>query len=490
MEPFITDTRASICMSFAEPERDTGPISYGCFALAAYRLCDQRLLGKGIEMFYKKSIPINRRQFLVLSSTAAAGWLVGCATNPVTGKNQLMLVSEQQEIAMDKQHSPHQLSADYGTVQDLKLNDYVSKTSLKLAGLTHRPQMPYSFRVVNANYVNAYAFPGGTIAATRGIMLKMRNEGELAALMGHELGHVNARHTAEIMSKSQLTNLVVGGLSVYVSANTGYGDLASQLGMLGSGALLASYSRDNERQADSLGMEYMVKAGYGPDGMVGLMNILNTLSKGKHSTAELLFSTHPMSSERYNTAVNTARKTYAGAKRQPLYSERYMDHTAGLRRIQGPIEEMQKGEAQMGKKNYGAAEELFTKALKKAPKDYTGLVLMAKCQLAQKKTDPAERYLETARQVYPQEAQAHYLDGFVKIKKKKYDAALERLGTYDKQLPGNPNTTFFKGVAYEGKGVKKTAADHYYKYLQAVNQGGNAKYAYNRLVEWGYIKKQ
>ena len=124
-------------------------------------------------MDFQYGTAMSRRQFLYLSSATAAGWLVGCATNPVTGESQFMLVNEQQEIAMDKQHSPHQFSSDYGAVQDSKLNDYVSKTSLKLAGLTHRPQMPYSFRVVNANYVNAYAFPGGSIAATRGIMLKI-----------------------------------------------------------------------------------------------------------------------------------------------------------------------------------------------------------------------------------------------------------------------------------------------------------------------------
>lgn len=432
---------------------------------------------------------ITRRQFLYATSLAAAGWAVGCATNPVTGENQLMLVSENQEISIDKQHSPHQFSADYGTTQDTKLNAYVSRTGLRIAGLTHRPQMPYAFRVVNANYVNAYAFPGGSIGITRGIMLKMRNEGELAALIGHELGHVNARHTAEILSKSQLTNLVVGGLAI-AGQSAGYGQLAAQLGMLGSGALLASYSRDNERQADALGMAYMVKGGYGPDGMVGLMDILNQMNKGKHGYAELLFATHPMSSERYNSAVNTARSTYAGAKRKPLYSERYMDHTARLRRIKGAIENMQKGETAMGKKSYTAAEGLFQKALKQTPRDYTGLVLMAKCQLVQKKIDAAERYINTARQVYPQEGQAQYLDGFVQLKKKKYDTAIARFNAYNQMLPGNVNITFFKGLAYEGKGTRKTAAEHYYKYLQSVNQGENAKYAYNRLVEWGYVKKQ
>jgi len=125
--------------------------------------------------------------------------------------------------------------------------------------------MPYQFLPVNATYVNAYAFPGGTIACTRGILLNLDNEAELAALIGHELGHVNARHTAEIMSKNQLTAAVVGGVAMIAgSYDQNYGGLAAQIGMLGSGALLASYSRDNERQADDLGLEYMAKAGSAP----------------------------------------------------------------------------------------------------------------------------------------------------------------------------------------------------------------------------------
>jgi predicted Zn-dependent protease len=433
---------------------------------------------------------MTRRRFFQWSALAAAGWVVGCAVNPVTGQRQLMLVSEDQEIDLDRQNSPHQFSSDYGPVQDDRLNAYLNQTGRRLAALSHRPQMPYSFRAVNANYVNAYAFPGGSIAATRGILLKMENEGELAALLGHELGHVNARHTAAVMSKGQLTNLVLGGVAVAAGAgNSRYGNLAAQLGMLGSGVLLASYSRDNERQADALGMEYMVKAGYGPDGMVGLMDILNNMSRGHQSAAELLFATHPMSSERYQTAVQTARSVYAPDKGKPLYKERYMDHTAGLRRMKGAIETMQKGEAAMGAEKYPEAEGLFQTALKQAPNDYAGLVLMTKCQLAQKKIDEAERYLRSAREVYPREGQALYLDGFVKLAKKQYPAALSQFEAYDKQLPGNPNTVFFKGMAFEGQGNRKSAAENYYAYLQAVDQGSNAQYAYNRLVEWGYVKK-
>jgi predicted Zn-dependent protease len=422
---------------------------------------------------------------------AVAGVAAGCATNPVTGRQQLMLVSEQQEIDLDQQHSPHQLSADYGAAQDSSLNQYVDGIGRRMGKMSHRPKMPYSFRVVNANYINAYAFPGGTIAATRGIMLELENEAELAALMGHELGHVNARHTAEIMSKQMLTSAVVGGVAVYAGTKSaGLGGLAAQLGMLGSGVLLASYSRDNERQADDLGMNYLVKSNYGPGGMVGLMDMLKGLSKGKHSSVELLFSTHPMSTERYDTAVTTARNKYGGAKGNPLHRDRYMDNTAGLRRIKGAITSMQKAEAALAKKKYEDADQLLGKALKIAPDDYVGLMLMAKSLLAQEKLDHAERYLTKAEKVYPEEAQAHFLGGYTKMKKKKFEAAIAQFDKHDKLLPGNITSAFFKGFAYEGKGDRKQAADNYAKYLKAVNQGDNAQYAYERLVRWGYIKPQ
>ena len=131
----------------------------------------------------------------------SGGVITGCATNPVTGKRQLMIISEDQEIAVDKENSPHQFSTDYGALQDKTLNEYIDRAGKRIAARTHRPDMPYSFRGVNATYINAYAFPGGSIACTRGILLALDNEAELAGLLGHELGHVNARHTGARMSK-------------------------------------------------------------------------------------------------------------------------------------------------------------------------------------------------------------------------------------------------------------------------------------------------
>ncbi len=440
-------------------------------------------------LIHMRRFALTRRDFLWLSSMATAGLMFGCATDPVTGKSQLMLVSEDTEIQIDKQISPHQISTDFGEVQDSQLNQYVSQIGNKMAAASHRPHMPYSFRVVNATYVNAYAFPGGSIAATRGIMLSLDNEAELASLLGHELGHVNARHSAEQMSKGQLTQAIVGGVSVLAGTQSAaLGDLAGQLGQIGAGALLASYSRDNEREADALGMKYMVDAGYGSEGFVGLMDMLNSMSKHRTTTVDLLFATHPMSQERYDTAVQTANTTYQSALKGPLHRERYMDHTAGLRAKQGAIEEIQKGEKQMAQRKYDAATSHFRRALKKAPNDYVALCMTSTSQLVQKKYAVGRQYAEMAQKSYPTEAQAYHLSGYANIQLKNFQEAYNEFSTYEKRLPGNPHTIFFKGYCQEGMDRVPQAAEEYNRYLQVVRQGQYARHAYNRLKEWGYIK--
>ena len=432
----------------------------------------------------------SRREFLNVSALASAGFLAGCAINPVTGQKQLMLVSEDWEIQVDKQNSPHQFSSDYGTLQDEALNRYIQQVGTSMIPNTHRPKMPYSFQGVNATYINAYAFPGGSIAATRGILLSLESEAAFSSLLGHELGHVNARHTAEQMSKGTVIQAIMGGISAYAGTKgETYGQLASQLGMLGAGALLASYSRDNERQADYLGMTYMVKTGYGTEGFVQLMTMLNGLHKGKSNAASLLFATHPMSQERYDTAVSLSNSEFSHAKGKPLNRERYMDNTIDLRKLKPAIQHFQQAEELMAKESYEKAETSFQQGLKIAPSDYAGLVMMAKCQYAQKKYDRALGFSEDAKRVYPKEAQANHLSGLVKIQMKKFDQAVEDFTSYEKKLPGNPNTIFYRGYAYEGMGNKQKSADDYYQYLQQVTEGERAKHAYQRLVQWGVIKQ-
>ena len=218
-----------------------------------------------------------------------------------------------------------------------------------MAPRTHRTQMPYSFRVVNATYVNAYAFPGGSIACTRGILLKLDDEAELAALLGHEIGHVNARHTAAAMSKGMVCQAFwsAGSRSLPTSAAPGLGQITSALGGIGAGALLACYSRDNERQADALGTEYMVRAGYGPERHGRPDGDAATAShKSKPSGIEIFFATHPMSDERYQTAVTCrAHQVSRRPRASRLPRAVHGQHRTACGPCKGTIDEMQKGQS-------------------------------------------------------------------------------------------------------------------------------------------------
>ncbi|MCF6247028.1 MAG: M48 family metalloprotease [Desulfobacula sp.] len=438
-------------------------------------------------------LSVSRRQFLkygvAASALAASPFMIsGCAIDPVTGKKQLMMVSAKQEIGIDKQNSPHQFSSDYGITQDKAINRYVSDVGKGLLPFVHRPEMPYNFNCVNANYINAYAFPGGTIGISRGILLQLDNEAQLASLIGHELGHINARHSAEQMSKGQLSSILVGGLSIAASTQgSGLGELTQQLGMLGQGLLLSKYSRDNEREADYLGNEYMVRAGYPSAGFVDLMEMLNSLNKEKPSSVQILFSTHPMSSERLNAALYRERGIYAQSAEYSLKRDRYMDRIASLRADQKGIELLQVGEKYMAKKQYDKGQQSFKKAIKIMPGDYTAHVLTAKAMLARKKYKPALLYANKAQKLYSSEAQAYYIAGFANLSLEKFDRAYKKFDKCDHLLPGNPQVTFYKGFCLDKNGDKKPAAQNYIRYLKTVRQPNKySRYAYIRLKAWGY----
>lgn len=437
------------------------------------------------------SLALSRRDFLALMSVSAAGAMLGgCAVNPVTGRQQLMLLSEGQEIAIDQEHSPHQFSADFGVSRDGALNRYVGSLGAELASHSHRPEMPYSFQVVNANYINAYAFPGGTVGVTRGILLEMGDEAELVALLGHEVGHVNARHAAQRMTKGIFAQLAVVGAGVAVATSEdrqGLAPLVQTLGGLTAGALLAHYSRENEREADALGMEYAAKAGHNPAGMVGLHQMLMAQSQSKPNALELMFSTHPMSNERLATAENMAASRYREEQARPRNRERYQDNLAGLRRLRPAIEAQQVGEREMARERFVQAEPHFKKALELAPDDYPALLLMSRCQYGLGNKEEAARLAEAARQVYPAEPQALQVAGIARLGLGDNRTAHRYFEDYDRLLPGNPNTTFLKGVALENMGQTREASREYLRYLQQVGSGSQAGYAQQRLVEWGVL---
>ncbi|HEX6735305.1 MAG TPA: M48 family metalloprotease [Azonexus sp.] len=427
---------------------------------------------------------ITRRQVLWLFGAAA---LSGCANSPVGGGSILVGMSEDEEKRVDQQVAPSQFSQDLGAVQDGAVNQYVSSVGQRLDANTHRPQMPYSYRVLNANHVNAYTFPGGAMGVTRGILVDLQNEAELAALLGHEMGHVNARHAAQRQGQAMVAQVAVAGASL-ISSSTEWGGLVAVGSQLGASALLSSYSRDNEREADALGQEYMVRGGYPATGMVGLHQLLVDQQKEAPGLLQTMFSTHPMSTERRDTARQLADGKYAGSQGRDAGRERFMDSTASLRRLKPAIDACQKGDLAMAGKQYPKAEEQYRTALQKAPRDYAANLLMAQCLQAQDKDGQALGYAETAKQIYPQEAQAHKLTGVLALGQRDPAKAYASLDAYDRMLPGDAGVTFLKGVSLEGMGKRQEAATHYAAYLRRTRQGKAAGYAQSRLQAWGYAK--
>ncbi len=355
--------------------------------------------------------------------------------------------------------------------------------------LTQRPKMPYSYRVLNANYINAYTFPGGAMGVTRGIVTELNSEAELAALLGHEMGHVNARHAAQRQGQQMLSEAAVAGLSIAASViDPSLGGLAAMGGQIGSSALLASYSRDNEREADALGQDYMVKAGYPASGMTQLHGLLVRESQATPSLLETMFATHPMSSERLATAQRLAETRYAASLHASPQRERFMDSTANLRRLKPAIDACKKGEVAMARKQLPQAQGEFARALAAAPRDYPSNLLMARCLASQGKQRDALRYAEAAQSIYPQEAQAHKLAGVMQLAEKNPGAAVASFEQFDRLLPGDPGIAFLKGVSYEGSGNQRAAAESYARYLRSGGQGKPAEYSMSRLKAWGYAR--
>jgi predicted Zn-dependent protease len=272
--------------------------------------------------------PRSRRWAAALALATTAIALPACARNPVTGQRELALVSEAQEIQMGRE-SAQQVEQSLGLVKDDALQQYVQRVGAKLAGDSERPALPWTFRVVDDPSPNAFALPGGFIFVTRGMMNLMTNEAELASVLGHEIGHVTARHSVQQISRGQLAQLGLGlGAILAPQAAQQYGQLAGT----GLQLLFLKYGRDDERQADELGFKYAVNESYDVRYMADVFAALQRLGAASgQSPVPSWMSTHPDPGER----VETARARVAALDR-PL-TNAIVDRGPYLARIDGLI---------------------------------------------------------------------------------------------------------------------------------------------------------
>jgi predicted Zn-dependent protease len=232
-----------------------------------------------------------------------------CAKNPVTGKRELMLVSEAQEIEMGKQAAA-QIPAELGLIdaQQEAIARMVQSAGLEMARASERPNLPWEFHVVDSPVVNAFAIPGGFIYLTRGILAHMNSEAEMAGVLGHEIGHVTARHSARQMSAAQLTNLGLGLSMVFIPEVRPFGDVLST----GLGLLFLKFGRDDESQADEIGVRYASQAGYDASKTAELFGVLARMRDDSGDVLPTWLSTHPDPADRQARILELARRHAPG----------------------------------------------------------------------------------------------------------------------------------------------------------------------------------
>jgi predicted Zn-dependent protease len=221
--------------------------------------------------------------------TLAAALLASCARNPATGERQLMLVDERGEIRIGHD-ADREVTARLGLVEDPSLQAYVSRVGRRLAATTERPELPWSFRVVDDAAVNAFALPGGYVYVTRGLLAHLNSEAELAAVLGHEIGHVTARHSTSRASQARMAALGLGFGALLVPHVARNLDLAES----GLSLVMLKFGRDDEREADALGVRYLARSEYAT---AGVLHVLEMLGRVEASLAPGVpfdwLSTHP-----------------------------------------------------------------------------------------------------------------------------------------------------------------------------------------------------
>jgi len=250
----------------------------------------------------------------IAAAAALSALLASCATNPVTGKTDLMLVGEGTELAMGaQQYAPMRQSEGGDYVMDPALDAYVQRVGNRLAAVSDRP-LPYEFKVLNNSIPNAWALPGGKIAVNRGLLVQLKSESELAAVLGHEIVHAAARHSAQQMSRGMLAQ---GGLlaAQVAASDSDYGNLYMAGAGLAAQLTLQKYGRDAELESDRYGMDYMRRAGYDPQGAVALQETFLRMSGNKESSwFDGLFASHPPSQERLDANRRHAARLGPGGE--------------------------------------------------------------------------------------------------------------------------------------------------------------------------------
>jgi predicted Zn-dependent protease len=433
---------------------------------------------------------MKRHPLLPAVVLAAAIFLVaGCQTNPVTGKSQLVLMSEQEEIAAGKQYYGMATQLSEGETPHRPVQELVTRVGMKMARNSERPNLPWEFNVVDSNEPNAYALPGGKLSITRGLISKMESEDQLASVMGHEIGHVTAKHAVVSASRQQLMGalLGVGGAVLQGTGTPGAGAIMTA-GQIGATMLVQKYSRDQERQADELGMKYMTAAGYNPRAFVETMRILQAASRQEPSKFETLFASHPVTSERIATAEQRLASGYTEAQTRAASTADFRRAIAPLRDEAPAFALADEAKELARNRRTREAEERLARAVSMAPGSPILNALWSDVLYDLRDYRRSEEVSDRANSLNGALYFSRLVNGAASWQLRDLQEALNQLTAAERLVPETLLVAYFAGRVLEDMGDRQGAAKQYAKVAQATQgQGEYGAYAVGRLREWGVI---
>lgn len=429
---------------------------------------------------------------IAVPAIAALLALPACSTNPVTGKSEVVLVSEQQEVELGRQYFPVATQLSEGETPHREIQEVVRRVGMKMARTSERPNLPWEFSVVDSNQPNAYSLPGGKISISRGLVSKMESEDQLASVLGHEIGHVTAKHAVVSASRNQLLGAVLGvGGAVLQGTGTAGAGAIQVAGQIGATLLVQKYSRDQERQADELGMKYMTATGYNPRAFVETMEILAAAAKSEPSKFEMLFASHPVTSERIATARERLSSGFASdaQNRRPQTSD-FARAVAPLKEEAPAFALADEAKVLAANRRTREAAERLERAVSMVPRSPILNALWGDPLYDLGDYRRSEEVSDRANTLNPELFYGRLVNGAANWRLRNLPKAIEQLRTAERLVPGTSLVAYFAGRVFEDSGDRRAAAEQYARVAQATQgQGEAGQYAVGRLREWGYLNQ-
>jgi len=451
----------------------------------------------------------------------AIAWaaVAGCRLNPVTGSRELALVSQQEEIALGHQTHPNVIFMYDGEYHDPELNRYLGTIVMRLHACSHRREMPMEFTMLNTSVVNAFATPAH-VYATRGFLARLENEAQFAAVMGHELAHVAAGHTAKQLSNNLLTGLVFG-LAGSAAGDSAGSRVAVGLGEVSVTLLGLSYSREQERQADRVGTYYMALAGWDAEQAVQMQRLLASMGRRRDTVLDRYLSTHPQTDNRIMEIRNVIQEkdlrssryiqgdgTYAERWTRRLRELRSIDRAFGpydrgtelldegdyagalsaanesldMRTDQPPFHRL-KGDALLGLDRLAEAQAAYLEALAQDRRYVPANTGLGFVFVKQGKFAEAEKEFAIAAHGFPGSVAARYGLGMTRYELGRYAEAIPPLEAVAGARPNDPDVHYPLAVCYDRTGRPADAYHSYQRALQSGLTGERKEHARKRVRE-------